>query len=110
MSRKGDHIKRVGLVFSGGPAPAANAVISSAAISSLEDDRECIGFFHGYSNLEDYHPVARRLLPDEHYRIFDLKDLGGLRNSRGIVIGTARTNPGKGIENVADLDNPKKTN
>ncbi len=109
MSRKGDHIKRVGLVFSGGPAPAANAVISSAAISFLEDGRQVIGFFHGYSNLEEYHPVTRRLLPDEHYRIFELKDLSGLRNTRGIVIGTARSNPGKGIDKPADLDDPNKT-
>ena len=64
--RKGDHIKRVAIVFSGGPAPAANAVISSSAISFLEDDRQVIGFFHGYSNLEGYHPVTHRLLPDEH--------------------------------------------
>ena len=109
MSRKGDHIKRVALVFSGGPAPAANAVISSAAISFLEDGREVVGFFHGYSNLQDYHPVTHRLLPDEHYRIFEEKDLSGLRNSRGIVIGTARANPGKGIEKPADLDDPVKT-
>jgi 6-phosphofructokinase len=109
MSRKGDHIKRVGLVFSGGPAPAANAVISSAAISFLEDAREVIGFFHGYSNLEGYHPVTKRLLPDEHYRIFELKDLSGLRNTRGIVIGTARSNPGKGIDKPADLDDASKT-
>lgn len=107
--RKGDHIKRVGLVFSGGPAPAANAVISSAAISFLEDDREVIGFFHGYSNLQNYHPVTHRLLPDEHYRIFQERDLSGLRNSRGIVIGTARANPGKGIEKPSDLDDPAKT-
>lgn len=108
-AKKGDHIKRVALVFSGGPAPAANAVISSAAISFLEDDREVIAFFHGYSNLQDYHPVTHRLLPDEHYRIFQLKDLSGLRNTRGIVIGTARANPGKGIDTPADLDDPTKT-
>ncbi|MDB4961173.1 MAG: Diphosphate--fructose-6-phosphate1-phosphotransf erase [Myxococcales bacterium] len=108
-SRKGDHIKRVALVFSGGPAPAANAVISSAAISFLDDDREVVGFFHGYSNLQDYHPVSHRLLPDEHYRIFEHKDLSGLRNTRGIVIGTARANPGKGIEKPTDLDDPAKT-
>lgn len=107
--KKGDHIKRVGLVFSGGPAPAANAVISSAAISFLEDGREVIGFFHGYSNLQDYHPVTKRLLPDEHYRIFTERDLSGLRNSRGIVIGTARANPGKGIEKPADLVDLSKT-
>ena len=106
---KGDHIKRVALIFSGGPAPAANAVISSAAMSFLSDDRSVVGFFHGYSNLEAYHPVTHRLLPDEHYRIFDEKDLSGLRNSRGIVIGTARTNPGKEIVKLEDLDNPAKT-
>src|ERR1700744_2003266 len=107
--RKAEHVKRVGIVFSGGPAPAANAVISAAAISFLDDDREVIGFFHGYSNLAEYHPVTHRLLPDEHYRIFDEKDLSGLRNSRGIVIGTARTNPGKGIDKPSDLDDPAKT-
>src|SRR3954468_19491609 len=107
--RKGDHIKRVALVFSGGPAPAANAVISAAAISLIEDGRQAIGFFHGYSNLQDYHPVTHRLLPDEHYRIFQERDLSGLRNTRGIVIGTARTNPGKGIERPEDLADPAKT-
>ena len=107
--RKGDHVKRVGIVFSGGPAPAANAVISSAASAFLEDDRQVLGFFHGYSNLQDYHPVTHRLLPDEHYRIFEERDLSGMRNARGVLIGTARTNPGKGIECPADLDDHKKT-
>jgi len=96
-------------VFSGGPAPAANAVISAAAISFMEDGREVIGFFHGYSNLQDYHPVTHRLLPDEHYRIFQERDVNGLRNSRGIVIGTARANPGKGIERPEHLTDPERT-
>lgn len=109
MRATGDHIKRVGLVFSGGPAPAANAVISSAAISLIEDGRQAIGFFHGYSNLQEYHPVTHRLLPDEHYRIFEERDLRGLRNSRGIIIGTARSNPGKGIEHPDHLSDPART-
>jgi 6-phosphofructokinase len=108
-ARKGDHIKRVAIIFSGGPAPAANAVISAAAISFMDDGREVIGFFHGYSNLEDYHPVTHRLLPDEHYRIFTEKDVNGLRNSRGIVIGTARANPGKGIDKPEHLTDPQRT-
>lgn len=107
--KKGDHIRRVGMVFSGGPAPAANAVISAAAISLIEDGRQVVGFFHGYSNLQDYHPVSHRLLPDEHYRVFTERDLRGLRNSRGIIIGTARANPGKGLEKPEDLDDEKKT-
>jgi 6-phosphofructokinase 1 len=108
-ARKGDHIRRVAIVFSGGPAPGANAVISAAAISFMEDGREVIGFFHGYSNLQDYHPVTHRLLPDEHYRIFTERDVNGLRNSRGIVIGTARANPGKGIERPEHLTDLERT-
>jgi len=107
--RLGHHVKRVGIDFSGGPAPAANAVISSAAISFFEDAREVVGFFHGYTNLQEYHPVTHRLLPDEHYRVFEERDLRGLRNSRGILIGTARANPGKGIETRADLTDHEKT-
>src|SRR6185503_6061179 len=86
-----------------------NAVISAAAISFMEDNRKVIGFFHGYSNLQDYHPVTHRLLPDEHYRIFTQRDVNGLRNSRGIVIGTARANPGKGIERPEHLTDPVRT-
>ena len=61
---KADVPRRVGIIFSGGPAPAANAVISAAAVSFLESGREVVGFFHGYSNLVDYHPLSHRLLPD----------------------------------------------
>jgi 6-phosphofructokinase 1 len=102
-------IHRVALVFAGGPAPGANAVISAAVTSFLEAGHEVIGFFHGYSNLQDYHPVSRRLLPDDHYRIFDEKDLRGVRNTRGIVIGTARANPGKLVTKPEDLEDPAKT-
>ncbi len=107
--KRGNEIQRVAIVFAGGPAPAANAVIGAAATSFLEDRREVIGFFHGYSNLQDYHPITHRLLPDKHYRVFVEKDLRGLRNSRGILIGTSRANPGKGIESEADLADPNKT-
>lgn len=109
MSKTGDSIKRVGIIFSGGPAPAANAVIAAAATSFLEDGREVLGFFHGYSNLQDYHPVNRRLVADEHYRVFTEKDLRGLRNERGIIIGTARANPGKPVKKPEDLKDPEKT-
>jgi len=109
QKRNGDHVRRVGLVFSGGPAPGANAVISAAASCFVEDDRQVVGFFHGYSNLELYHPVTRRLLPDEHYRIFHPRDFSGLRNARGVLIGTARANPGRGILSAADLDDADKT-
>ena len=108
MNAQSRSIHRVGVVFAGGPAPAANAVISAAAISFLESGRQVVGFFHGYSNLQEYHPVTHRLLPDEHYRVFEERDVRGMRNQRGIIIGTARANPGKGIETRSDLDDSAK--
>ena len=102
-------MSRIGIVFSGGPAPAANAVISAAAVSFLEEGHEVIGFFHGYSNLVAYHPVSHRLLPDKHYRVLTDADVRGTRNSRGILIGTARTNPGKGIRGPEDLADDSRT-
>ncbi|MBL4684112.1 MAG: 6-phosphofructokinase [Nannocystaceae bacterium] len=109
VSHSSSEVRRVAIVFAGGPAPAANAVISAAATSLIEDGREVVGFFHGYSHLAVYHPVTHRLLVDEHYRIFEEKDLRGIRNSRGIVIGTARTNPGRLISCREDLRDPDKT-
>lgn len=107
-TKKGDHIRRVGMIFAGGPAPAANAVISAAATSFLGDGREVVAFLHGYSNLQMYHPVTHRLVPDKHYRVFEQADISGLRNSRGIIIGTARANPAKNISRREDLDDPEK--
>jgi len=106
---KGDQVRRVGIIFSGGPAPAANAVIAAAATSFMEDRREVVGFFHGYSNLQEYHPTTRRMVPGEHYRVFHERDLRGLRNERGIIIGTARANPGKGVSKPEDLKDEAKT-
>ncbi len=102
-------IRRVGIIFSGGPAPAANAVISAAATSFLSAGIEVVGFFHGYSHLVNYHPVTHRLLPGRHYRILREDDVQGLRNQRGIILGTARTNPGKDVRAVAHLSDPART-
>ncbi len=102
-------VKRVAIVFSGGPAPAANAVISAAANSFLEADIEVLGIFHGYTNLQEYEPVTHPLLEPDHYRLLVPADIRGLRNSRGVIIGTARVNPGAGIETPSDLLDPEKT-
>ena len=108
MTQQAD-VKRVGIVFSGGPAPGANAVIGAAASAFVGEGREVVGFFHGFSNLQEYHPVSRRLLPDEHYRIFEPRDFSGLRNARGVLIGTARAHPGRGITSLDDLSDPEKS-
>jgi 6-phosphofructokinase 1 len=108
-SWKGNDIRRVGMIFSGGPAPGANAVISAAAVSFLDTGREVVGFMHGYEYLQDYNPVTSRLERDVHYKEFQLPDVTGIRNSQGILIGTSRANPGKAIRNVRDLEDPEKT-
>ena len=68
-----------------------------------------IGFFNGYSSLLDYDAEQRPLVSGTDYFLFEEHDLRGLRNSRGILIGTARANPGKAIRAPADLDDPAKT-
>ena len=106
---KGEHIRRVGIVFAGGPAPAANAVISAAAISLLDDEREAIGFMQGYQHLEQYHPVSHRLQEGRHYRVLTPRDVTGIRNVPGILIGTSRANPGSEVRGPADLRDPERT-
>jgi 6-phosphofructokinase len=96
-------------VFSGGPAPSANAVISAAALSMIDRGVEVLGFFHGYTNLQHYDADEHPLEADLHYRIFQQGDLRGKRNSRGILIGTSRTNPGRDIDSPADISDPTKT-
>ncbi len=100
---------RVAILFSGGPAPAANAVISSAAVSFLDAGHDVVGLFHGYSNLQDYDRESSPLVQNEHYRLLTEADVIGMRNTRGILIGTARANPGKGITGPDDLKDESKT-
>jgi 6-phosphofructokinase 1 len=100
--------KRVGILFSGGPAPAANAVIQAAVSSFRRAGVEVVGFLNGYSGLAEFDP-AKGLVEGKDYMLFQDRDLYGLRNARGIIIGTARANPGKKIKKAADLDDPSKT-
>ncbi|MCA9633197.1 MAG: 6-phosphofructokinase [Myxococcales bacterium] len=105
----GSQIRRVGVVFSGGPAPAANAVICSAVMSFRRQGREVLGFRHGYGSLQSFGDELPRLEAEKHYFRFEDHHLRGLRNARGIIIGTARANPGKDIHGAADLRIPEKT-
>ena len=85
---------RVAILFAGGPAPAANAVISTAATAFLRNDIEVVGVLHGYSHLVEYSP-EHPLVEGRDYVMVNHRMLGRTRNSQGILIGTARTNPGQ---------------
>lgn len=99
--------KRVGVVFSGGPAPAANAVISATVSSFRRAGIEVVGFQHGYQGLIEYGP-ERPLVQGKDYKLFTDQDLRGLRNARGIFIGTSRANPGKHVRGPTDLDDAER--
>ncbi len=99
--------KRVAILFAGGPAPAANAVISTCAVSFLRNDIQVLGILHGYSSLIDYTP-ERPLEAGRDYVQLDHKVLKRTRNSQGILIGTARANPGKSVSHPSHLDDPEK--
>src|SRR3972149_6684815 len=102
------NIHRVAILFSGGPAPAANAVISTAAVSFLRNNIDVIGVLHGYSHLVEYssdHP----LVENRDYIRINQSVLKRTRNSQGILVGTARTNPGKDVSEPAHLTDPNRT-
>ncbi|OYP30499.1 6-phosphofructokinase [Rhodopirellula sp. MGV] len=99
-------IKRVAILFAGGPAPAANAVISTAAFSFLEEGAQVFGIKHGYSRLSDY-SAAGPLQEGVDYIRFTHDLLTNARSSRGIMIGTARTNPGKHVSSPEHLKDPE---
>ncbi len=101
-------IHRVAILFAGGPAPAANAVISTAAVSFLRNNIEVYGIRHGYSQLVEYAPDHSMVEGRDYIRITH-SVLKRTRNSQGIILGTARTNPGKDVSEPAHLDDPKRT-
>lgn len=100
-------IKRVAMLFSGGPAPSANAVISTCAASFRKQGIEVIGVLHGYRHLMEY--SGEDLVEGQDYVVLDQDRLKRTRNQRGIIIGTARANPGKMIQSPADLQDAEKT-
>ena len=102
------HMRRVALLFAGGPAPAANAVISTAAVSFLRNDIQVMGILHGYSGLvkygKDYPMTVGR-----DYIVIDHRVLKRSRNTQGVLIGTARTNPGIHVSHPSHLRDPERT-
>ncbi|MEX1040172.1 MAG: 6-phosphofructokinase [Pirellulaceae bacterium] len=101
------NFQRVAILFAGGPAPAANAVISTAAVSFLRNGIEVVGVMNGYSNLMQFSD-ERPMEEDRDYIILDHEALSRTRNRQGIIIGTARANPGKQVTKPEDLQDAEK--
>ncbi len=101
-------IRRVAILFAGGPAPAANAVISTAAAAFNRHGIEVLGILHGYAHLVEYSP-ENPLKEGRDYVVLDQSRLRRTRNTRGIMIGTARSNPGKDVTSPKHLADPKRS-
>jgi 6-phosphofructokinase 1 len=101
------NIKKIAILFSGGPAPSANSVIGSAALCFARAGIEVYGMLNGYTHLENY-KEGDKLEEDAAYVRLDKNISEGLRSARGIVIGTARANPGKPLKHPEDLKDAKK--
>lgn len=98
---------RVGVLFSGGPAPSANAVISSVALNFLDNNVPVIGIMRGYEFLQDFNKNYPKLRKDVHYGNITY-EITKARNRSGIFLRTSRANPGKDIKTMEDLNNPEK--
>ncbi len=101
------NFRRVAILFAGGPAPAANAVISAAAVSFLRHGAEVIGIKHGYSSLASY-DASQPLEQGQDYVVIDHAMLSRTRSKQGIMIGTARTNPGKMVSHPSHLGDAER--
>ncbi|MEC8737143.1 MAG: 6-phosphofructokinase [Planctomycetota bacterium] len=97
------HFRRVAILFAGGPAPGANAVISRAATSFMRNDTEVVGMKHGYSSLADF-STDQPLVEGKDYITVTPEFLKRTRSGQGIMLGTARTNPGKHISDPSHFD------
>src|SRR5271157_5252197 len=100
-------IHRAAILFAGGPAPAANAVISTAAVSFLRNNIEVYGLLHGYAHLLEFGPEHPMVEGRDYVRIVP-NLLRRTRNSQGIIIGTSRANPGKNVSEPAHLKDPER--
>ena len=101
-------ISKVAILFAGGPAPAANAVISTAASSFLRNGIEVVGVLNGYSHLMQF-SGDYKLEEGRDYIMLDQTALKRTRNKQGIIIGTARANPGKMVSHPDHLKDPERS-
>ena len=75
-------IRHVGILFSGGPAPAANTVLSAAVMNFINAGVEVYGFIQGFHFIQNYGD-GFELLPNDHYKIMSLGDVSGIRTPVG---------------------------
>ena len=82
-------------------------MISTAATSFMRSGTEVIGMKHGYSSLADF-STAQPLVEGRDYVRITPDFLKRTRSGQGIMLGTARTNPGKHVSSPAHFDDSQR--
>jgi len=78
---------KLGIIVGGGPAPGINGVIGAAAIESINNGIEVLGFYDGFSHLAGHSFDNQR-----HVRPLSIADVGRIHFDGGSILRTARTN------------------
>jgi 6-phosphofructokinase 1 len=90
------HGKRLGILVGGGPAPGINGVISSVTIEAIiTHGMEVIGFQNGFRHLVEG--------STQHNRKLTIEEVAASYLRGGSILGTARTNPAKKEEHMANV-------
>jgi 6-phosphofructokinase 1 len=88
--------KKLGIVVGGGPAPGINGVISSVTIEAIiTHGMEVIGFQNGFRHLVEG--------STQHNRKLTIEEVAASYLRGGSILGTARTNPAKKEEHMANV-------
>ncbi len=98
---------KVAILFSGGPAPSANTVISSTSLSFLDNGIPVLGIIKGYESIQNFNVDSPDLFKDVHYTEISY-NITQFRNEKGIYLKTSRAHPGEAIIKEEDLKDPEK--
>jgi 6-phosphofructokinase 1 len=76
----GKHVRRIGVMTSGGDAPGMNAAIRAVVLTALHLGIECVGIRRGYNGL-----ISSDMAP------MSADDVGGIERWGGTILFTARS-------------------
>ncbi|MDA3820400.1 MAG: 6-phosphofructokinase [Candidatus Delongbacteria bacterium] len=97
---------KVAILHSGGPAPGSNRVLAGAAKQFLDKNIPVIGFCNGFEFLQSLN--SEDLVQGKHYVEIDKYLISQTLDYKAFFLRTSRANPGKGIKNRRDLEDPEK--
>jgi 6-phosphofructokinase len=89
--------KVFGILVGGGPAPGINGVIGAAATTALESGAKVVGIYDGFKHL-----MSGKTDLSAHVRWLSREDVARIHLEGGSILRTARANPTKQPEHLAN--------